>query len=342
MKTSRKPQRILCLLLTIFILSSCIVTPISAAQSECQMNVSASPVKGNLSTYSLPAGYTPMQGETAYLNMAATTDLRFARAEFYVKAPDQCTFTLVYDYQPNGYFRWCYCPYTFALRGTYTVRLVLTLTNGAQASGEICFDVQAGSTPTVSATDEGISISWDSSGKTSTSRNADDSFWINGTEIIPGSIHKTYYANGTQSTSGSAYYCMYNNKLTYVAGAQCMNYVYYLQLLLYGSDSHKTKLYNSETDDGVSDFYGVRYKRNLTAEEFKALLQYTGAGTHLRCSSIHSIFVLKVDENGFYYTDANTSAKTYGANNIKIGYTTYADFASGQYRYLNYVEYYHG
>jgi len=52
--------------------------------------------------------------------------------------------------------------------------------------------------------------------------------------------------------------------------------------------------------------------------------------------------VLRVEETGLYYTDTNTSSSTFGANNIKVGYTTYEDIAQSGYEYLSFVEYYHG
>jgi len=348
MKKTRKTRIVSLFLAVITLICSitALAIPASAAYSEACFNVASVPAKGNLSKYNLPADIVPRQGETAYINLAATTDFYFDRAEFLVKTPGSNSFSKVYNYDPSGYFRWCYCPYTFNSSGTYTVRVVVTATNGAQAIGEISFNVErVAPSSSNKVTSGNVVINWNPSG-TSTTRDASHTVTLNGHVITPGTIHKTYYANGTKSTGGTAYYCMYNNKLTYVAGAQCLNYAYYCQLLLFGKDSHTTKLYNTEKDDGVSAFYGVRYNRKLTADEYKQLLKHTGEGTHLRCkyksSTSHSIFVLAVTDEGFYYTDANTSVNTYGGNNIKIGYTTWTDFANGNYSYLSYVEYYHG
>ena len=121
----------------------------SAAYSSMQMNVSSGACYANLSAAPLPEYQVPKQGDTYYLNLAATNDFKLDRAEFYVKAPGQSTFTLVYDYNPSGYFRWSYCAYTFSQSGTYTVRLVVTQTNGSKASGELSFQVAGNQTSSV-------------------------------------------------------------------------------------------------------------------------------------------------------------------------------------------------
>lgn len=115
----------------------------SAAYSALQMNVSSQPCYANLSKAALPGYQIPSQGDTYYINLAGTTDYKLDRAEFYVKAPGQNSFTCISDYNPSGYFRWVNCSYTFAQSGTYTVRLIVTLTNGAQASGDMSFEVSA-------------------------------------------------------------------------------------------------------------------------------------------------------------------------------------------------------
>lgn len=142
MKTKRFLSIIIALTM-VFSLMTAMSVSASAAYSNACFNVSNAPAKGNLSNYNLPADVVPQQGETAYINLAATTDFYFDRAEFLVKAPGSNSFSRVYNYDPSGYFRWCYYPYTFNSSGTYTVRVVVTATNGAQATGEISFDVTA-------------------------------------------------------------------------------------------------------------------------------------------------------------------------------------------------------
>lgn len=73
--------------------------------------------------------------------MAATEDYRFARARFFVKAPNAGDYTCVYDYAPGGYFRWCYTPYTFSQCGTYAIKISLTKTNGGTMSGSTSITV---------------------------------------------------------------------------------------------------------------------------------------------------------------------------------------------------------
>lgn len=348
MKTNKK-NRIVSLILSVLTVLSCLTVfafPANATYSDIRVNMAPEPNKGNLTKYALPPTGSPVQGQTYFLNLACTEDWRLDSAQFFVKKPGSTEFISFYTYNPSGYFRWCNSSYTFTLSGVYEFRVTIKTTDGAESSGGVSVYVapktQTAEQSTVS--NEKVSINWQPSG-TSFTRSSDNTFSINGYEITPGSIHKTYYSTGKETTNGDAYYCYYNNTLTYVAGAQCLNYAYYCQLLLFGVDSHTTKLYNSEKNDGISNFYGVRYNRKLTADEYKQLLQYTGVGTHLRCkyqsSTNHSIIVLEVTDVGFYYTDANTSASTYGKNNIKLGYTSFEDFASGNYSYLSYVEYYH-
>lgn len=142
MKTKRLVSLFLALVLAVSMLATLAVSS-SAAYSAVQMNVSSSPCSANLSSASLPAAQTPSQGDTYYINLAGTTDYKFSRADFYVKAPGQSSFSCIYTYNPRGYFRWVNCAYTFAQSGTYTVRLMVTLTNGTQCSGDMSFDVAA-------------------------------------------------------------------------------------------------------------------------------------------------------------------------------------------------------
>ncbi len=117
--------------------------PEPATHSAVEMNVSSQPCQANLSVSALPAYQIPTQGDTYYLNLACTNDLKLDHAEFYVKAPGQNNFTLVYQYDPNGYFRWVNHPYRFTKSGTYTIRVNVTATNGAQGTSDLSFDVAA-------------------------------------------------------------------------------------------------------------------------------------------------------------------------------------------------------
>lgn len=344
-KSTSKLFRVISIVLTLMILTDSLTFTTYATDSQMKLGISNSQCSGNLSNYSFPASAENItQGNTYYINIATTTNFKLTGYEFYIKAPGLSEYTLVHSYYPTGYFRWYWFEYTFAEAGTYTIKAVVCDANNQYtAEGEIlvCCKDDSDNSYDSDSSDDKIEISWNPQGKTSSTRSSDDEFTINGVSIVPGNKHLTYYKNGTQSNSGSAYYCYYNDELTYVAAAQCMSYAYYIQLLYYGVDSHTTKLFYEEKDDGISEFYGVKYYRTLSADELKTLLQYTGPATHIR-SNGHSISVLRTDDNGFFYTDANTSSATYGKNNIKLGYTTYADFASGSYKKVDYVEYYHG
>lgn len=117
--------------------------PEPTTYSAVEMNVSSQPCKANLSVSALPEYQIPTQGDTYYLNLACTTDFKLDHAEFYVKAPGQNEFTLVYQYNPTNYFRWVNHPYRFTQSGTYTIRTNVTATNGAQGSSDLSFDVAA-------------------------------------------------------------------------------------------------------------------------------------------------------------------------------------------------------
>lgn len=149
-----KMKRFVALILTVvmtFTLMTAMSVSASAAYSALQMNVSSMPCSANLSTAALPGCQIPAQGDTYYINLAGTTDYKLDRAEFYVKTPGQNSFVCIYDYNPNGFFRWANCSYKFEQSGTYTIRLIVTTTNGAQASGDMTFDVAAKTNANTSA-----------------------------------------------------------------------------------------------------------------------------------------------------------------------------------------------
>lgn len=117
--------------------------PAPTTYSALEMNVSSTSCNANLSVAALPEYQIPSQGDTYYLNLACTNDIKLDHAEFYIKAPDQKDFTLVYQYDPNGYFRWMNHPYKFTHSGTYTFRTKVTTTNGKHSFGDLSFDVAA-------------------------------------------------------------------------------------------------------------------------------------------------------------------------------------------------------
>lgn len=139
-----KIRKLLSLVLTIVMLCSCMtILPVYAsAGTALEMNISTTACSANLSNASLPTAQVPKQGDTYYINLACTNDLKLSVVQFYVKAPWQSDFSSIYSYAPRGYFRWVNCSYTFSQCGTYTVRAVITRTDGAQCSGNYTFYVE--------------------------------------------------------------------------------------------------------------------------------------------------------------------------------------------------------
>lgn len=142
MKTKRLVSLFLALVLAVSMLATLAVSS-SAANAQMLIGMSSRACTANLSSASMPEWEVPSQGDTYYINFASTVDYKFSRADFYVKAPGQSSFSCIYTFNPSGYFRWVNCAYTFAQSGTYTVRVVVTMTNGTQCSGDMSFDVAA-------------------------------------------------------------------------------------------------------------------------------------------------------------------------------------------------------
>lgn len=142
MKTKRFISLIIALVMTLTLMTAMSVSS-SAAYSAIEINIAPNPCYTNRSSAPLPDSGTPTQGDTYYLNLAATTDYKLAKAEFYAKAPGETTFTCIYRYEPSGYFRWVYCSYTFASAGYYEFRIDITTTSGAQGSAGISTNVAA-------------------------------------------------------------------------------------------------------------------------------------------------------------------------------------------------------
>lgn len=157
----KKIRNISTLLLALALTISATIASSSATYSACKANVSNHAVRGNLTRYSFPEDQTPTQGQTFYINISATENYRFTRALIFVKAPNACDYTCIYDYAPRGYFRWCYTPYTFSQAGTYAIKIRLTKTNGGTMSGNTNISVaaEAGSNPTSS----GNTMTWNGS-----------------------------------------------------------------------------------------------------------------------------------------------------------------------------------
>jgi len=136
------------ILLVLAIISICSLLPVSAgaAYSSMQCNISKSPATCNLTNGPLPpASGDYSAGETANINLAATTDFYLKTFSLYVKTPNQASFSTTHSYRANGYYRWYTVPYTFSSgAGTYTFRLVITTTSGTEYNGEFSVDVKGG------------------------------------------------------------------------------------------------------------------------------------------------------------------------------------------------------
>ena len=135
------------LLLVMLISSFALFAPsANAAGSEIRFNISSDPCTGNLSSCALPSSASELkQGNSYYINMAATKDFKFDLYELYVKVPGQSGYSLVNSYDPSGYFRWYYIQYRFSKEGTYYIMPIITTTDGAQYSGEFSYRVKGNS-----------------------------------------------------------------------------------------------------------------------------------------------------------------------------------------------------
>lgn len=150
MKTRRLFSFILTVVMALSLVSVMSVSAF-AALSTIDWNISSQPCYANRSVAELPEFQLPSQGDTYYINIAATTDYKFDRAEFYVMAPGETSFSCVYDYDPKGYFRWVNCPYQFAQSGLYTVRITLTTTSGDKGSADCSLYVEASTSSEISS-----------------------------------------------------------------------------------------------------------------------------------------------------------------------------------------------
>ena len=85
-----KNRKLISLIMALVMLCSIItMMPItaSAADSFIEFNIVPNPCSANRSVSPLPAAGSPVEGDTYYLNLAATDDYKLDWAEFYVKAP---------------------------------------------------------------------------------------------------------------------------------------------------------------------------------------------------------------------------------------------------------------
>ena len=175
-----------------------------------------------------------------------------------------------------------------------------------------------------------ITFSFSSSGDYASSKSSSVNLRINGTYISIGGTFYTYSKNWTKSTSYQGIYRYVNvgGTLVDVGAGQCLAYARYLQILLYGTSEFASS----------SKFYNVSGQTWLSASTAKQYITAAGAGAHIRTKNPHSLFVLAVDNAGFYATDANAD----WANGIRIIRFSWAGFANSRYANIEYIKAYRG
>lgn len=166
---------------------------------------------------------------------------------------------------------------------------------------------------------------------------------IGETKITAGEIFYTWNKSGSaKSTSENLTYryAKINNKLVDVGGTQCIGFVRYCQQMVYGVNDFAN----------ANRFLFTSYKKDLdkgldqSVNDIKSIIVSAGAGAHLRVDynykngkSKHSILVISVDNDGFYYADANY----FNNNKICLGYITWSDFKE-EWNNVHYTERYKG
>lgn len=169
-----------------------------------------------------------------------------------------------------------------------------------------------------------------SSGKTGYTTSSNSTLVVNGTKIPVGSTCYTYTSNGkykTVKTYSGYTYVKVGTKYVNMNGWQCCAYARYIQYLLYGSQ----EFHNSR----FVDLKEASYK-TATAATIERWVKAAGVGAHIRSTRPHSLVVIGINDNGFYYTDSNVS----GSNQIRVGYYTWKDFANSNYKKIEYICYY--
>lgn len=316
-KLLTKITAVLLLVATLCSLSS---NPAFAATSR--YNVSYSPVTCNASSGSLPSSVTTVYtGDKIYFNFQVDSSQKLKSVELYYMAPGSSSYSKKTETATN-YLRYAYFAYTVGnTAGTLKYYFKVTNTSGKTTTYS-----------TQSITVKKLPISTNYSGTSSTTSSS-NYVTVNGTKIKAGDIFYTYYKSGSsyvKSTGGSAYYVKIGSSYVYVAAAQCMGFAHYVQYLLYGK-------YDGTTSTLNSGFTQIAKNVTTTSANAKTYITKAGAGAHIRTSGsyTHSLIVVSVNSNGFYYVDANGTGT---ANQIRIGYMTWSAFAS-KYTKIAYIRY---
>lgn len=316
-------------LLLALVLVLALAAPAMAASGKFAVGVGTTACKGNLSDYSFPAEIsTASTGQKLYINAAATTDIKLKSIEAKVSV-NGGSYTSVGKETAKNYIRWSSFPYTPNSTGTYKFLIRLTRTDGSVR--EVTSTVTVKASASASNTSSGkISFSWSSSKSYERTASSSVKLNINGTSISNGTTFYTYDKNGNKSTGyGGVYrYAKVNGKLLDVGAGQCFAYARYCQQLLYGCNEFSN----------ASKFKNVVGAFTANATTAKNNITKAGVGAHIRTSSGHSIFVIKVDSDGFYFTDANSDWN----NTIKVAHCTWSGFASSSYGSVAYIKAYQG
>lgn len=312
-------------MITMFLLTAtiCNLMLTSAfAATTTRYNVSYSPVTCNASSGSLPTGQTTVYtGDKIYFNFQVDSSQKIKTVYLYYKAPGSSSYTKKTETATN-YLRYAYFSYTVgSTAGTLKYYFKVTDTSGKTTTY---------STQSITVK-KGISTNYSGTSSTTSS-----SYYVtvNGTKITAGNTFYTYYKSGStykKSTGGDAYYVKVGSSYVNVKAAQCMGFAHYIEYLLYGK-------YDGTTSTLNSGFTQIAKNVTTTSSNAKTYITKAGAGAHIRTqgSYTHSLIVLSVTSDGFYYVDANGTS---GNNIIRIGYYTWSAFAK-KYTSLQYIRYY--
>ena len=313
----------------------------AATKNVINQNVSYSAVSCNATDGSIPAGITTVYtGESIYFNLQVSSDLYIKKIILYVQAPGKSSYSKVYTDTANNYMRYTYYNYTVpSTTGTlkYYFKITWCNKNGKTTS------TSSTSKKSITVKKASTSITTNYAKTSSTYCSTTSSSYnvkvvgkkTSGTTIKAGTTFYTYTKSGskyTKTTGGSGYYVKVGNSYVYVAAAQCMGFAHYIQYLMYGK-------YDGTTSTLNSGFTQIAKNVNASVSNAKTYITKAGAGAHIRTSgSTHSMIVVSVTSNGFYYVDANGTS---GNNIVRIGYMTWSFFAN-KYSKIAYIRYYTG
>ncbi|MCC8120466.1 MAG: hypothetical protein LIO42_00385, partial [Oscillospiraceae bacterium] len=202
-----------------------------------------------------------------------------------------------------------------------------------------------------------ITVASISTNYTGTGSTKDSKYYVtvNGTKFTAGNTFYTYRKCGSdyiKSTGYSIYcsthridelatYVKIGSKYVDVAAGQCLAYAHTIQYLLYGKHDGTTG--TNGINSGFKAVSGASGTLSgIKDEEVQSWITTAGVGAHIRVvtksnGNGHSLIVVNVTSEGFYYTDANSDNK----NTIRIGYFSWSSFRS-QYKSLSYIRYYTG